>query len=162
MEEFLEGLKTFDPGVPDPSEFICVFSPHNKGIKLTEDVKERISIGRKGIPSYRPGYSHSKETRGKIRETNMGRKHTKETCKKMSKSRMGHLTSKETRKKIADSLCKNTYLLKHISGKEVVVNNFTQFCRDNNLHRSRMMDRITGKVKKLYKGWTGQVMKSVL
>ena len=162
MKEFLEGLKTFDPGVPDPSEFICVFPPHNKGIKLTEDVKERISIGRKGIPSYRPGYSHSKETREKIRETNVGKKHTKETCKKMSKSRIGHLTSKETRKKIANALCKDTYLLKHISGKEVVVNNFTQFCKDNNLHYSRMMDRITGKVKKPYKGWTGQVMKSVL
>ena len=108
------------------------------------------------------GWITSQETKNKLRKVNLGKKHTKKTCEKMSKTRMGHLINEKTRNKIANSLCKGTYLLKHISGKEVVVNNFTQFCRENNLHRSRMMDRITGKVKKPYKGWTGQVVKSVL
>ena len=136
--------------------------PWNKGLTLTDEVKEKISIGRKGIPSRRPGYSPSKETREKIANANVGRKHTEETCNKISKTRMGHYVSPETTAKIVKKLCKGPYKLFHTSGKEVLVNNFAQFCRENNLHRGRMMDRITGKVKKLYKGWTGQVMESVL
>jgi hypothetical protein len=137
MKEFLEGLKTFDSGMPDLSEFIDV--PHN-----------------------RLGVKHTDETKELCRQAALRQIHSEETRKKMSKSHTGSSKNWETRKKISSTLCKNTYLLKHISGKEVLVNNFTQFCRENNLHHSRMMDRITGKVKKLYKGWTGQVMKSVL
>jgi hypothetical protein len=91
-----------------------------------------------------------------------GNIHSEETCKKMSKSRMRHIVSEETRQKITNSLCKASYKLYHISGKEVVVNNFTQFCRENKLHRERMMDRINGKVVKSYKGWTGHILKSLL
>jgi hypothetical protein len=151
-------LRNLTDGGDGPSGHI----PWNKGIPMLEEVKEKISCNRKGIPSHRPGFKHTNETKELCRQANMGKKHTEKTCEKMSKTKMGHLVDEETRKKIADALCKNRYLLKHISGKEVVVNNFTQFCRDNNLHYGRMMDRITGKVKKLYRGWTGQVMKSVL
>jgi hypothetical protein len=108
------------------------------------------------------GWIPSQKTKQKLRKSNLGRKHTKQTCEKMSKSRIGHLVSKKTREKISSSLCKNTYLLRHISGKEIVVNNLTQFCRENNLHRTRMMDRITGKVKKPYKGWTGHILDHML
>ena len=52
--------------------------------------------------------------------------------------------------------------LNNLTSKEIIVKNFTQFCRENNLHRSRMMDRVTGKVKKPYKGWTGQVLNTVV
>jgi hypothetical protein len=151
-------LRNLTDGGDGPSGHI----PWNKGIPMLEEVKEKISCNRKGIPSHRPGFKHTNETKELCRQAHMGKKHTEKTCEKMSKTKMGHLVDEETRKKIANSLCKETYLLKHISGKEVLVNNFTQFCRENNLHHSRMMDRITGKVKKLYKGWTGQVMKSVL
>ena len=54
---------------------------------------------------------------------------------------------KKQKNKIANSLCRGTYLMKHISGKEVIVNNFTQFCRENNLHQGRMNNKsiVTGK-----------------
>jgi hypothetical protein len=108
------------------------------------------------------GWVPSQETKIKLKEANLGRKHSKKTCEKMSKTRIGHLVNKQTREKIANSLCKRTYIMKHLSGKEIVIENFTKFCRENNLHCSRMMDRITGKVTKPYKGWTGQVVKSLV
>mgnify|MGYP002633299236 CR=1 FL=1 len=132
--------------------------PWNKGKGCDEDHKRNISIGRKGIPSHRPGYSPSKETREKIANAKVGRKHTEETCNKMSKTRMGHYVSPETTAKIAKKLCKGPYKLLHTSGEEIIVDNFSQFCRENNLHRDRMMDRIKGKVLNPYKGWTGQVL----
>ena len=132
--------------------------PWNKGKECDEDHKRNISIGRKGIPSHRPGYSPSKETREKIANAKVGRKHTEETCNKMSKTRMGHYVSPETTAKIAKKLCKGPYKLLHTSGEEIIVDNFSQFCRENNLHYDRMMDRIKGKVLNPYKGWTGQVL----
>jgi len=132
--------------------------PWNKGKECAEDHKRNISIGRKGIPSHRPGYSPSKEAREKIANANVGRKHTKETCNKMSKTKMGHYVSPETTAKIVKKLCKGPYKLFHTSGDEIIVDNFSQFCRENNLHRDRMMDRIKGKVLNPYKGWTGQVL----
>jgi hypothetical protein len=134
------------------------FTPWNKGKECDEDHKRNISIGRKGIPSHRPGYSPSKETREKIANANMGRKHTEETCNKMSKTKMGHYVSPETTAKIVKKLCKGPYKLLHTSGEEIIVDNLSQFCRENNLHRERMMDRIKGKVLNPYKGWTGQVL----
>jgi hypothetical protein len=132
--------------------------PWNKGIPMAEEVKAKVSRNRKGIPSHRPGYSPSKETREKIANANVGRKHTEETCNKMSKTMMGHYVSPETTAKIVKKLCKGPYKLLHISGEEMIVNNFSQFCRENNLHYDRMMDRIKGKVLNPYKGWTGQVL----
>ena len=134
------------------------FTPWNKGKVCDENHKRNISIGRKGIPSHRPGYSPSKETREKIANANVGRKHTEETCNKMSKTRMGHYVSPETTAKIVKKLCKGPYKLLHTSGEEIIVDNFSQFCRENNLHYDRMMDRIKGKVLNPYKGWTGQIL----
>ena len=132
--------------------------PWNKGIPMAEEVKAKVSRNRKGIPSHRPGYSPSKETREKIANANVGRKHTEETCNKMSKTRMGHYVSPETTAKIVKKLCKGPYKLLHTSGEEIIVDNFSQFCRENNLHYDRMMDRIKGKVLNPYKGWTGQIL----
>ena len=108
------------------------------------------------------GWVPSQETKNKLKEANLGRKHSKKTCEKMSKTRMGHLVNKETREKISSSLSKNTYLLRHVSGKEHIIENLSKFCRKNKLHQGRMMDRINGKVKKPYKGWTGQILKTVI
>jgi hypothetical protein len=108
------------------------------------------------------GWVPSQETKIKLKEANLGRKHSKKTCEKMSKTRMGHLVNKETREKISSSLSKNTYLLRHVSGKEHIIENLSKFCRKNKLHQGRMMDRINGKVKKPYKGWTGQILKTVI
>jgi hypothetical protein len=108
------------------------------------------------------GWVPSYETIEKLRKANIGKNHTKKTCEKMSRTRMGHPTSEETRKKIANSLCKRIYLMKHISGQEILVNNLHQFCKNNNLHQARVMDRISGKVVKPYKGWTGQVLNPVV
>jgi hypothetical protein len=108
------------------------------------------------------GWVPSQETKNKLKKANIGRRHTKETCKKMSKSRMGHPVSEETRNKIANTLCKGPYLMKHISGEEVLVYNITKWCRDNNFHHSRVMDRVTGKVTKLYRGWTGHPVEPVV
>jgi len=137
MEEFLEGLRNFVCDDPDPSEFI-------------------------GVPHNRTGIKHTDETKELCRQKSLGRRHTKETCNKMSKSRIGHPVNEETRNKIANTLCKGPYLMKHISGKEVLVYNITKWCRDNNFHHGRVMDRVTGRVTKLYRGWTGQPAKSVV
>ena len=98
MEEFLEGLRNFVCDEPDPSEFI-------------------------GVPHNRTGIKHTDETKELCRQANIGRRHTKETCKKMSKTRIGHSVSEETRNKIANTLCKGPYLMKHISGEEILVYN---------------------------------------
>jgi hypothetical protein len=108
------------------------------------------------------GWVPSQETRNKLKKANIGKRHTKETCKKMSKSRIGHPVSEETKNKIANTLCKGPYLMKHISGEEVLVYNITKWCRDNNFHRGRVMDRVTGRVTKLYRGWTGQPTEPVV
>ena len=136
--------------------------PWNKGIPMAEEVKAKISLNRKGISSHRPGFKHTDETKKLCRQKSLGRRHTKETCKKMSKSRIGHPVNEETRNKIANTLCKGPYLMKHISGEEVLVHNLTKWCRDNNFHHGRMMDRVTEKVKKPYKGWTGHPVETVI
>ena len=137
-------------------------TPWNKGFSISEETKRKISASKRGCFGTFTGKTHTEETKEHLRQKSLGRKHTKKTCEKMSKNRMGHSVNKNVRKKIANSLCKGTYLMKHDSGTEIVINNLTKFCKENNLHYNRVMDRITGKIKKPYKGWTGQVINSVI
>lgn len=60
MKDFLEGLKSFDPGVPDPSEFVRVGS-WNTGTKgLTTCPDHQKEINRKVmLKRYANGYSNS-------------------------------------------------------------------------------------------------------
>ena len=48
MEDFIKDLQSFDPGVPDPSEFIRVCPPPNKGGTHTEETKRLISEAMRG------------------------------------------------------------------------------------------------------------------
>ncbi len=49
MEEFLKGLKTFDPGVPDPSEIISVgTAPVCAKMKRTKEWRKNIAISNTG------------------------------------------------------------------------------------------------------------------
>ena len=92
MEELIKDLQSFDPGVPDPSEFIQTPppSPRLKGwYKHTEETKRKISIAKKGHKS-KTGQKLSEETKRKISKSHMGKKGapiSPETRKKMIEGR---------------------------------------------------------------------------
>ena len=133
-----------------------------KGKRLSEEVKAKISRNRKGIASYRPGYKHSNETKKKLSEAAKRQVYSEERNKKIGLALKGRKRPQEVVDKVTNALCKGPYLMKHISGEEVLVHNISKWCRDNNFTRSRVMDRLTGKVTKLYRGWTGRPVKPVL
>ncbi len=134
----------------------------NKGRTLSEEVKAKISRNRKGIASYRPGYKHSDKTKKLISQINKGRIYTEERNKKIGLALKGRKRPQEVVDKITNAICKRSYLMKHISGQEVLVHNLTKWCKDNNFHYGRVMDRITGRVTKLYRGWTGRPAEPVV
>ena len=103
MEEFLDGLKSFDPGVPDPSEIICVTSPPNKGVPHSEETKRLIveasngrvmpDSARKKLSEFQKNRERTEKEKQSISESQIGeknsfygKKHTKETRNKMSES----------------------------------------------------------------------------
>lgn len=82
MEEFLEGLKTFDPGAPNPSEFIGI--SHNSGaknpfygMKHTDEWKQKRSELYKGK-------TITEEHKIKIKNTLKGRPFTEERKRNVS------------------------------------------------------------------------------
>ena len=76
MEEFLEGLKTFDPGVPDPSEFIdCKWHPpkgHMEGFVYTAEMKHKMSEAAKRTKNFK-GKRHTQETKDRISRIHKGK-----------------------------------------------------------------------------------------
>ena len=112
MEEFLEGLRNFVCDEPDPSEFV-------------------------GVPHNRTGVKHSDETKELCRQAAKRQTHSEERNNKIRLARIGRKRSQEVVNKITNTLCKGPYLMKHISGEEVLVHNLTKWCRDNNFYHSR-------------------------
>tara|TARA_Y100000780_G_scaffold33157_1_gene27081 strand:+ start:967 stop:1188 length:222 start_codon:yes stop_codon:yes gene_type:complete len=70
----------------------------NKGSKMSEKVKRKISKTMKGQEPWNKGKVgvYSKETKRKMSESQKGRKKSKETKRKISKANKGRKKSEET------------------------------------------------------------------
>lgn len=113
---------------------------------------------------------YSLETREKISSKLKGRKISDETRKKLSESHKNIRLSEKTKMKLS-IINKNkkphenairasikssskTYEIIKDDGQKFVISNMAQFCRDNNLSKSKMSSLNTGKIK-FYKNFIG-------
>lgn len=110
----------------------------------------------------------SEEVKNKISIGNKGRKATPETIQKLRESHLGHIPTAETRKKLSDHFkgktphintaigasLKNSkkYKFMNPQGEIIEIENLRQFCLKNNLGIPSMCSVATGK-KEQYKGW---------
>mgnify|MGYP001566747588 CR=1 FL=1 len=66
---------------------------HKKGYKrnpFSEEWKQRIGAGHKGLKAWNKGKSHSKEWCEKLSKAHLGKKRSKEHCESIRKSLIGH------------------------------------------------------------------------
>lgn len=98
----------------------------------------------------------SDETREKIRKSKIGnkvwlnKKHKEESKQKVSEARKGKSLSKEHVEKLKVSHSKITYKIVSPNGKEFIIKNLTNFCKENDLNETSM--RNTFRKNKTYKG----------
>ena len=99
-----------------------------RGIKKTEEHKRKISETKK-LRSHKPmlGRKLSDEAKKKLSEAKRGKKNTKEHCDNMAK---------------AFAL---SYKLTFTDGRELVISNMKQWCRDNKYHSATMFAVSKGK-----------------
>lgn len=76
---------------------------HNKGKKLSEDTRKKISEANKGKSAWIKVKHHSEETRKKISEARKGMVISAETCRKISESLKGKKLSDEHRIKLSEA-----------------------------------------------------------
>jgi hypothetical protein len=122
MEEFLEGLKTFDSGVPDPSEFfqVSIGFNHNhteetKQLMRKPKTKEHSKNVSKAIQAK---WDNGEYDREEWRKRELGKKVSQETKDKTSSSVKQYY--KENKKIITDKQKKkisNTLKQKHKNGE---------------------------------------------
>lgn len=84
MQEFLEGLRTFDPGVPDPSEFIesnwhCP-KGHMEGFVYTDEMRRKMSAAAKKRKPNFLGKTHTKEVRDNLSKLYKGKEFPGKRC----------------------------------------------------------------------------------
>ena len=72
-----------------------------KGFKHSLEAKKKISLARKGKPSWNKGIPFSEETREKMSLAQKGKKLSEEHKRKISEKLKGRLFSEETRKRIS-------------------------------------------------------------
>ena len=99
-EQWLIDLRNFVCDEPDPSEFICITSPPNKGIPHTEEAKRLIGEAQRGrvktdrerklLSEFHRNRKRTEKHKQNISKTQTGegnsfygKKHTEETRKKM-------------------------------------------------------------------------------
>jgi hypothetical protein len=98
----------------------------------------------------------SEETKEKMRKSKLGnkawlnKKHKEESKQKVSKARKGKCLSKEHIEKLKVSHSKITYKIVSPNGKEFILKNLTDFCKENDLNVTSM--RNTFLKNKTYKG----------
>jgi rubredoxin len=61
----------------------------NKGVAWSQEVKDKVSLSKKGKPSSFLGQKHTPESLKKMSENRKGKLHSEETKKKMSETRRG-------------------------------------------------------------------------
>jgi len=120
---------------------------------ITVETKEKLSKIRKGkiLP---------KSVRDKISKSNKGKpkskKHRKSLSNAWKKRKIEHPHTKETLEKMSISMlgknAKNTYKLIDKNNHESIINNLTQFAKNNNLQRTLLSKVASGK-RKHHKGW---------
>lgn len=76
---------------------------HNKGNKLSDETRRKMSAAHKGEKNPFYGKSHSDETRKKMSESHKGKPFSEETRKKMSESRKGKSFSAEHKLKLSEA-----------------------------------------------------------
>lgn len=104
--------------------------PHNKGKHLSEESKRKISLLKRGKPSWNKGKrgeeshwfgrNHTEDSKNKMRLHQIGRKHKEETKLKIGKSQIGKKLSKETKLKQSNSL-----KLAYKEGRKKISKNFS-------------------------------------
>lgn len=114
---------------------------HNYGKKMSEESKKKMSI-------------KAKERIGE--KNNMfGKKHTEESKIKMSKNTK-KLFGKDNpvygRNHTEKEKTFDTWKLINIDGKEMIIDNLSKFCRENDLNQTCMRDIYYGRMKN-HKGW---------
>jgi group I intron endonuclease len=108
----------------------------NTGKKRTEETKKKISDSNKDKPK---SEEHKKSLSKAWEKRKIEHPHSKKTLEKMSKSMLG-------------KNAKNTYKLIDMDGNEFIINNLTQFSKDNNLQRTILCKVASGE-RKHHKGW---------
>ena len=115
---------------------------------------------RKNFIESHVGQKRTEETRKKISESNKDKpkseSHKESLSKAWDKRKIEHPTKKETLEKQRLSMlgknARNTYKLISCDGKEIIVNNLTQFAKENNLQHSNLLKVVKGE-RDNHKGW---------
>jgi len=133
MDDFLEGLKTFECPPPDPSEIISGGAPACTWLPRTKEWTDNIQKSRKG-------YRHSKETKQKIKNSLLGVKHTE-----------------ERRKNNSIGSCKYQYTITSPDGEVFYETNMKAFCMGKDIDPGAMRN-VAHKKYKHHKGWTVEIV----
>ena len=101
-------------------------SLHNKGKKLSEETKRKVSINHfdfsgKNNPMF--GRTHSEEAKKKISLKNKGKLHSEEAKKKMSIAKKGVIISEITKQKISEKIKGRIWVNNGIENKMVFSDN---------------------------------------
>lgn len=83
------GIEPWNKGKKLSEEHKRKMSEANKGKKLSKETRQKMSEAKKGKPSHLKGQKQSEETKRKISEALKGSKKSDETKKKMSKASKG-------------------------------------------------------------------------
>jgi hypothetical protein len=124
------------------------------GHKKTEEHKRKISESNKGKPSWSTGLKLSEEFGHKVSQSKLSRNKKYTDQEKMN-------ISAGTKKAMSDNIVKAKCSAPHIknwiltdpSGQKHHISNLRQFCMNNNLHKSNLVQVAKGKLKSS-KGWT--------
>jgi hypothetical protein len=133
MDDFLEGLKTFECPPPDPSEIISGGAPACTWLPRTKEWTDNIQKSRKG-------YRHSKENKQKIKNSLLGAKHTE-----------------ERRRNNSIGSCKYQYTITSPDGEVFYETNMKAFCMDKDIDPGAMRN-VAHKKYKHHKGWTVEIV----
>lgn len=154
------GLEIFSyqPLIEIPPEYVQFRDEiENSYIKLFDTFHNGYNLA-EFADTPRLGMKNSPETRRKISEAMRGnkhplwgKKHSPESIKKMSLTKMGKKMSPEANKNNAFGHSKNFKMIDP-NGKLVDIFGMAEFCRDNNLISTRMINVCKGKTFQ-HKGW---------
>lgn len=122
------------------------------------------------------GYKHTEETKKLLKvisksNGNKGMKMSQESKLKMSKSKLGNIPWNKNKKtnqipwnkgkkfmSLSNLLRMKKIILTDPNGNEFIVNNLSEFCRNNNLNQGAMSCVLNGKLKH-HKKWTCTIYK---
>lgn len=132
----------------------------NSGYILSKETKNKISQSRIGIDPWNKGKTgvYSDKTKKLIADSkrgkepsNKGKTYSEEVRKSMGAKNIGRICESDTREKLSKaSSC--DYIIIEPNGNQYTINNLKQFCINNGLSPSNMVNVSRGRLKQ-YKGW---------